>query len=282
VPLQKLTPATLNALYGELKKRGRRNGGPLSLRTVRYVHTIIKKALGDAVDAGLLLRNPADRAKPPSAKAAKANAMRTWTPEQLARFLRQVRGDRLFAAYLLAASTGLRRGELLGLRWRDLDLEAAQLAVEQTLIAPRHHQVEFSTPKTERGRRQVELDAATVDALREHRKRQLEERLAFGPAYQDDHDLVFREADGRLVHPRNFSDRFRAAAKRLGLPRIRLHDLRHTHVTLLRKMGVPVEVVSKRVGHSSPSITSDIYSHVAEDPALQREAAERVAALFVD
>jgi integrase len=280
VPLQKLTPAALTALYSELLERGRKNGGPLSLRTVRYVHTIVKKALRDAVDAGLLLRNPADRAKPPSARATRSNAMRTWTPEQLATFLGHVRCDRLYAAFLLGASTGLRRGELLGLRWRDLDLEAGQLSVRQTLIAP-HNQLEFSEPKTERGRRQVELDAATVDALREHRKWQLAERLAFGPGYEDDHDLVFREADGRPVHPATLSSAFRAEAKRAGLPQIRLHDLRHTHVTLLRKMGVPVEVVSKRVGHSSPSITSDIYSHVGEDPALQREAAERVASLFL-
>ena len=120
-----------------------------------------------------------------------------------------------------------------------------------------------------------------MDAVREHRKRQLAERLAFGAGYQDEHDLVFREADGQPVHPANFSALFKAHARRAGLPVIRLHDLRHTHVTLLRKMGVPVEVVSKRVGHSSPSITSDIYSHVVEDPALQREAAERVAALFL-
>ncbi|MGH3019167.1 MAG: tyrosine-type recombinase/integrase [Gaiellaceae bacterium] len=280
VPLQKLTPATLTALYSELLERGRKNGGPLSLRTVRYVHTIVKKALRDAVDAGLLMRNPADRAKPPSARAARSNAMRTWTSEQLASFLHHVRGERLYAAFLLGASTGLRRGELLGLRWRDLDLEARQLSVRQTLIAP-HNRLEFSEPKTERGRRQVELDVATVDALREHRKRQLAERLAFGPGYEDEHDLVFREADGRPVHPSTFSSAFLAQTKRAGLPRIRLHDLRHTHVTLLRRIGVPVEVVSKRVGHSSPSITSDIYSHVGEDPALQREAAERVAALIL-
>jgi integrase len=114
----------------------------------------------------------------------------------------------------------------------------------------------------------------------EHRRRQLQERLAFGPGYVDEHDLVFREADRQPVHPNSFSERFKSEARRAGLPVIRLHDLRHTHVTLLRKMGVPVEVVSKRVGHASPSITSDIYSHVAEDPALQREAAKRVAALL--
>jgi hypothetical protein len=167
------------------------------------------------------------------------------------------------------------QNEVLGLRWRDVDLVAGRAAIMQTIIAPRYV-TQLSAPKTEKGRRSVELDAGTVEALRSHRKRQAEERLAFGPGYEDN-DLVFRREDGTALKPQLFSLAFETRAKRAGLPRIRLHDLRHTHATLALKAGEPAKVVSERLGHSSVAITLDIYSHA--DPGLQKGLADRLAAL---
>lgn len=172
--------------------------------------------------------------------------------------------------------TGVRRGELLGLSWDAVDLDAGRLAITRTLIsgkgAPR-----FSEPKTKRGRRSVALDAGTVDALREHRERQLDERLAWGPAYED-HGLVFCREDGTPIWPRTFSRSFDHHVRDAGLPKIRLHDLRHTHATLALEAGVHPKVVQEWLGHASIAITLDTYSHAV--PAMQEDAAEKIAALL--
>jgi integrase len=268
--LQGLTPAMLNQLYGEL-------GESLSPRTVRYVHTVLRQALADAVKWNRLVRNPADAAEPPSARATKAPTMQTWDADQVRRCLEHVENDRLFAAWRLAATTGMRRGEVLGLRWRDVDLDAGRIAVVQTLVGDR----QLSRPKTGRGRRNVALDPETTAALREHRKRQLEERLAWGPAYQDEHGgLVFTREDGSPIWPRSFSRAFAAHVKAAQLPAIRLHDLRHTHASLALQAGVHPKVVSERLGHANIGITLDTYSHAI--PALQEDAAAKVAALLAD
>ncbi len=202
--------------------------------------------------------------------------MMTWTAGELGRFLDFVVDDRLYGAWVLAATTGLRRGEVLGLRWSDVDLDSGRLAVRQTLVSVAY-ETKFSTPKTKRGRRSVSLDATTVMALRSHRKRQLEERMEWGPAYQDSGLVVTRE-NGVLVHPDRFTQMFDKHVKNSGLPRIRLHDLRHTHATLALAAGVHPKVLSERLGHATVAFTLDVYSHAV--PALQEEAAERVASLI--
>jgi integrase len=222
----------------------------------------------------LLQRNIAYQADAPSSPPGSVE-MKTWTAEELRRFLDFVASDRLYGAWVLAATTGLRRGEVLGLRWGDIDLEPGRLAVRQTLVSVAY-ETKFSTPKTKRGRRSVSLDATTVMALRSHRKRQLQDRMAWGPAYQDSGLVVTRE-DGSLVHPDRFTQMFDKHVKNSGLPRIRLHDLRHTHATLALAAGVHHKVVSDRLGHATVAFTLDVYSHAV--PALQEEAAERVAAL---
>jgi integrase len=191
-------------------------------------------------------------------------------------FLEHVRDDRLYAAWRVLAMTGIRRGELLGLSWDAVDLDTARLAITRTLIggkgAPR-----FSEPKTKRGRRSVALDSETVTALGEHRERQLDERAAWGPAYEP-HDLVFCRENGTPIWPRSFSRSFDNHVRNAGLPRIRLHDLRHTHATLALAAGVHPKVVQERLGHATIAITLDIYSHAV--PALQEDAAEKIAALL--
>ncbi len=277
MPLAAVDAGSLNGLYARLLASGRRDteGGGLSPRSVRYVHTISHRMFKDAVRWGRLVRNPADAADPPRTVAAGGPGMTTWTAAELRGFLDGVRGDRLAAAYLLLATTGMRRGEALGLRWVDVDLDAGRAAIRQTVIAVAHQPV-FGTPKTAKGRRTVALDAVTVAALREHRQRQLAERLLIGAGWTD-HGLVFARVDGGPLHPERFSRTFARQVARLGLPAIRLHDLRHGWATMALAAGVHPKVVQERLGHSGIGITLDIYSHVAA--GLHSDAAEQVAGL---
>jgi integrase len=173
---------------------------------------------------GYLNRNPAALAVKPKQRSAGSVDMRTWTADELRRFLDHVRDDRLFAAWRLAASTGLRRGELLGLRWQDVDLDAGLVSVRQTLTTV-GNKVAFGEPKTARGKRNLAIDWVTIGALRSWRTRQAQERLAFGPAWYDT-GLVFSREDGSLIHPDTFSFWFDRHVRAADVPRIRFHDLR--------------------------------------------------------
>lgn len=274
VQLRRLTVPHLNHLYATLRESGRRDGKGLAPSTVVKVHTTIGTALAAAVAWGELPRNVASLASPP--RDVGAAKMRTWTGPQVAQFLESVKGDRLEALYVLLALTGLRRGEALGLRWCDVDFDAGRLAVVQTVVSV-DYAIQFSGPKTKAGRRSVALDKTTIAALRDHRRRQLEERSALGVPWPGQDDLVFSGLAGEPIHPGGFSDRFTRLVKRAKLPAIRVHDLRHTHATLALTAGVPAKVVQERLGHSSVALTLDIYSHVI--PSMEEAAAERVAAL---
>lgn len=276
--LQNLGPADLNALYA-LLLTGDDEHRPLSPRSVAYIATILHRSLRDAVRWHAIVRNPADAADPP--RSTGKPEMRTWTAQELSRFLTGIAEDRLAGAWWLLATTGMRRGEVLGLRWHDVDLDAGRLSISRTLITTDVQRtgepgMAWGTPKTGKGRRQVALDPSTVSALRTHRKRQLQERLAVGAVYEDG-DLVCCLEDGRPLHPKTFSYYFGRHVRRLGLPRIRLHDLRHTHATLALRAGVHPRVVQERLGHANVSITLDTYSHVDLD--MQAIAAAQVAAL---
>ena len=276
-PLHQLTPAILNGLYAQLltsgNRRGRRGGG-LNPKTVRHIHTTIHKVLADAVDAGIVTTNVADRAKPPKPRASAPTEMRFWTANQLGDFLAQVSGTRLEVAWCLAAMTGMRRGEVLGLRWQDVDLEAARLAVRHTLISL-NYAIQESTPKTHQART-IDLDTTTVEQLRSHWERQQLERSTWGHDYQRN-DLVFTRQDGSPIHPDLFSQSFESLLRQSDLPRIRFHDLRHTHATIALRAGVPVKVISERLGHEHPAFTMKQYAHVI--PGMQAEAADLVASL---
>jgi integrase len=190
-----------------------------------------------------------------------------------------VRDDRLFALYRLALATGMRRGEIVGLRWQDVDLDAARLAVVQQLVVVDGWRVEVSEPKTARGRRVLDLDPATVQALRAHRDVQIAERAFMGPDYEDN-DLVFCREDGRALHPDKVSQAFTRLARAAGLPPIRFHDLRHTYATLALAAGEYPKVLSERLGHASAAFTLDTYAHVI--PSMQQAAAERIAGVLDD
>ena len=184
--------------------------------------------------------------------------------------------DRHQPAWLFLATTGCRRGEALGVRWRDVDLDTGHVVLFQTVSAI-NHELRIA-PRTKSGKpRPIEIDATTISSLRAVRKRQAQERLLLGPDYVD-HDLVFARPDGTPQHPEHFSNAFDRRVARHELPRIRLHDLRHTWATLALAAGVDIKIVSERLGHASTKITWDIYQHVS--PTMQADAAETVARLI--
>ena len=273
--LRQLIPAMLNSLYAGLLAGGNkvRDGG-LSPKTVRYIHTILHKALTDAVDAGIVAVNVAERAKPPRPRATAASEALCWEPQELRRFLDLIRGHRLEAAWHLSAMTGMRRGEVIGLRWKDIDLEAARISIRQALVSV-GYQIIISSPKNHQAR-VIDLDATTVEQLRQHQKRHNDDRAEWGSEYQDQ-DLVFCKENGTPIHPHTFSQTFQRLIAKSDLRRIRLHDLRHTHATIALKAGVQVKVISERLGHETPAFTLKQYVHVI--PGMQSEAAAAIAAL---
>ena len=270
IPLQRLTPDDLDGLYDQLLTSGRRNGGGgLSPKMVRNIHNMLRKALADACRKGTLQRNVATLADPP--KPGRDTNMRVWTAEQLRQFLTEIGEHRMAAAFHLAAHTGMRRGEVLGLTWRDVDLDAARLSVHQAVITV-EYQVTVADVKTGTARRTIDLDERTVEVLRAWRTEREREAALIGATVSED-ETVFARPDGELTHPDYFSQVFDRHCAGSELPRIRFHDLRHTHATILLKAGVPVKVVSERLGHSSPAFTMTVYQHVL--PGMQADAARK-------
>ena len=274
--LAKLTGSQVNTLYAKLAESGSGNGRKgLSPQTIRHVHACLHKACQDAVRWGHISRNPLDAADPPRKSGDGTKEMRTWSKEQLKAFLAAVHDDRLCPLWHLIAMTGMRRGEAIGLRWQDVDLENARLSVRRALV-PTNREVVISEPKTAKGRRVVALDPVTVEVLKSQAARQLEEQQLWDDAWVDS-GLVFTAENGDALDPESVSRYFRQAVKKALLPTIRLHDLRHTHATLALQAGVHPKVVSERLGHATVSITLDTYSHAI--PAMQEEAAALIAGL---
>lgn len=256
----------INRFYSALLSDGRRDGeGGLAASTVRRLHAALHKALKDAVRWGYLDSNPVDAADPPKLRAEGPREMSTWSAAELRSFLEFIRGDRLYPLLFVLATTGMRRGEALGLRWCDVDLGAGHVAVRQNLVEA-GRAVRVSSPKTSRGRRLVAIDRRTGGVLEAHRARCPD----VSPS-----DLVFGCCFNGAVSPTTVTKRFRDLAGEAGLPRIRLHDLRHTHATLALEAGVHPKIVSERLGHSTVSLTLDVYSHAV--PHMQRDAADEIA-----
>lgn len=282
-PLQSIKPADLSALYARLLASGRADhaaGTGLSHRSVAYLATIVGKCLEAAVRGDLLQTNPARRAEVPKASSTgrQHEQMRTWSQQDLGRFLELTREQPHHPAWLLLATTGLRRGEALGVAWSSVGLDDGRLSVTRTLVDLDGDLPVWSDPKTTRGRRSIALDPGTVAALRAQRVAQAQERLMAGADYVD-HDLVFARPNGRPWHPERFSRTFTEQVARYGLPALSVHGLRHSWATLALQAGVHPKVVQERLGHSTIGITLDVYSHVL--PSMETDAADRVAALIL-
>jgi integrase len=269
-PLAKLRPVDIQAYYSEKLQNGRRDGkGGLSARTVLHHHRVLREALQQAVKWQLLVRNPADAVEPPRPEGKE---MPVLDEAGTATLLQAARGTRLYLPVLLAVTTGMRRGEILGLRWQDVDLKAATLAVRQSLQRTKAGTA-LKQPKTQKSRRLIALPSVTVDALARHRGEQAEQKRSLGPGYQD-RGLVAAAEDGTPFFPNAFSHAFADLVARAGVERVRFHDLRHSHATQLLLHGVHPKIVSERLGHATIGITLDTYSHVL--PGMQEEAARKV------
>jgi integrase len=274
LPLSKVTPQHLSNLYGEKLSAG------LSPRSVQFMHAVLHCALRQAMLWGLIVRNPADAVKAPRPKRHQIRAL---DHEQAQALLRAAGADPLEALYVLALMTGMRQGELLGLRWDDIDWEQGRAQVRHTLQWLAGASWSLDEPKTGHSRRSIRLPATATQTLKAHRRHQNEQRLAVGAAW-DDHDLIFCNGLGRPLEKSNLWQRSftpllqRAGLWRPGEPRIRFHDLRHTYATLALRDGVPVKVVSETLGHASITLTLDTYSHVLPD--MQDDAAARMERLL--
>jgi integrase len=270
IPLRALSAGNVNGWLGELEASG------LSVASRRLAFAVLRRALGDAVRWGNLARNPAAAADPPSLPRTRVES---WTAGELRRFLVHVADDRLAACWRLAACTGMRRGELLGLTWQALDLQCGRLQVTQQLV-PTRGGCTFGPPKSRRSERTIAMDAGTVAALREHRDVQLLERDVAGDAYEDG-DLVFADELGRPIYPQRLGERFARLRKAAGIPVGSLHCLRHTHATLALTATppVPLHVVAGRLG-DDPKVILSTYAHLL--PHSDASAADAVAAQLVD
>jgi len=270
IPLTQLQPQHLQSYYARAITQGRAdNRGGLSARSVLYHHRILSEALGHAVKMGLVARNVAEVVIPPHPARIR---LATLAPDDIPNFLEAARETPYYVFFSTLLYTGLRRGELLALRWRNVDLDMASLHVVETAFKLGSGEYVIKEPKTPHSRRTVALPPSLALLLRRYRYdqellwAQLGKRLTDG-------DLVFAHSDGNPLDPNAVTRTFAKLIRKAGLPHIRLHDLRHTHATLMLKAGVHPKVVSERLGHASVVITLDTYSHVL--PGLQEAAAER-------
>jgi integrase len=272
-----LRPAHIQAFYGRMLRSGRVDGkGGLSARSVLRYHQVIHAALHQAVRWQLLIRNPADAVEPPRPERREVMGLE---PAQVRALFAAADATPIGHLVRTAVLTGLRRGELLGLRWGDVDMERGVLHVQQTAQRITGRGVVFRQPKTRLSRRAVALSPDAVSVLRTHRREQLEERLLAGPAYAD-RDLVFASAIGTSLEAGTISRTWLRIPVAADVGHVRWHDLRHAHATLLLRQGVHPKVVSERLGHASVGITLDTYSHVL--PGLQAAAAVALDAALAE
>jgi integrase len=268
IKLVKLSPMDLQRLYADRLDSG------LSSTTVHHLHVVLHRVMKQAMRWGMVQRNVTEMIDPPRRTFPEIT---TWNAEQVAKFLEVGDQHHLAAFWRLALLTGMRRGELLGLKWEDIDLERGTLAVRRTLSRGKGGTWEIGQPKTTSGRRSIALPQSCVTALRKHRVTQNTERLHLGELWED-HDFVFTNRTGEPLHVNSMALQFEKLTRAAQLPKIRFHDLRHTSATLLLAKGVHPKIVQERLGHADISMTLNRYSHVTPD--MQRLAADTLDEAF--
>jgi integrase len=276
IPLQALRTSAIQELYNRKAESGRLDGkGGLSPRTIHLIHLVLNGALKQAVRERLIQHNPAEyTVRPPM----KHKEMAVLSPEEVNRYLETAREDRLYAAFLLELTTGLRRGELLALTWDCVDFAKGAITVKQSLSRVRYAEegftrLEITDTKTEASKRTIPLLPEVVRELKALKRKQAEEKLLFGPAYQDK-NLVFATPTGTPIEPRNFYRKHAAMLKKAGLRHVRLHDLRHTFATILLQEGENPENLRDLLGHTKTSTTLDLYCHSTMEG--KKKAVERL------
>lgn len=277
VPLQRLSPARVQECYANLLAAGH------SAVVVNKCHLRLSQALRQAVRWQMVSRNVCDAVDPPRVIHKQAA---TWTAEDVKKFLAFADKDGYHPYWLLAITTGMRRGELLGLRWQDVDIARSRVHVRQSVTVGKKGAPIFQEPKTPKARRVIPIPVEVATALHQHRVQQNKARLACGPAWRD-HDLVFTVADGGPINPGNLLRNMRAIIAKINkdakkdderLPVLTIHALRHTHATLLLQQGQNAKVIQERLGHANISMTLSTYAHVL--PNMQEEAADAIGAMF--
>jgi integrase len=268
--LVRLAPLAIEDFYGDLRTSGRRDGkGGLSERSIAYIHRVLSMALAQGVKWQLLLRNPCEAVTSPRAKRTEQAALDEQGTVQL---LGAAEGTPLALPILLSVTCGLRRSELCGLRWEDVDLTGGRIFIRQAVVLLRTG-VEVKEPKTDKGRRVIALPPLVGEALRRHREEQQLQKLTLGPLWQDSGRVVTMP-DGTGMSPNYLTKAFIKLCRHQELPPVRLHDLRHSHASQLLKAGVPLTAVSARLGHSSVTVTGTIYAHLLG--GMDEDAAQRV------
>ena len=273
IKISKLQPLHLQEYYAQKLNNGKLDGGGLSAQSVKHQHRLISKTLKDAVKWQFTIRNVAEAVTPPKTKKVE---MKTWDNEQVKAFLKVAKASVYYSIYFTAIYTGMRRGEVLGVRWQDVDFENNVIYVRQTLQPVKKVGLTFKEPKSGKSR-SITITPSLAKELKIIYKQQLENKLLLGQGYHD-LDLVFAQKNGNPIQPSEMARNFRKLIESTDLPYIRFHDLRHTHATLLLQQGVHPKIVSERLGHSTIGITMDTYTHVL--PNMQKEAAQQFEQLI--
>ncbi|MEQ6390384.1 site-specific integrase [Bacillaceae bacterium S4-13-58] len=261
--LNDVKPSDIQEIYDESVENE-----VVSVRSIGHMHRILNNAYNTAIKWELATRNPCTAIKPPKPEKYE---MTTWDEFEVQHFLEFTKDDIYYIGYLLALSTGMRKGEILGVRWQDIDFNNQMLSVRQAVTRKKGGGFTIGELKNDNSDRTISLFDHVIEELKDHRKKQMEYKMKHRDKYKDN-DLVLAASNGSFILPRNFDRQWKPLMKKSGLKQIRFHDFRHTHATLMLKQGVHPKIVQERLGHSSISVTMDLYSHVL--PNIQKAAAE--------
>lgn len=277
IKLQDLRPQHIRSLYNKLKKERilkvdgvQRKFEPLSNKSILYVHRVLAKALKDAYDDELIKTNPADKVKPPSPDKPETNFL---TIEQIREMLDKFKNDEMYMPVLLAVTLGLRRGEILGLQWEDIDFDNKIIHVRHNYTMAEGKPILLDSPKTKSSNRDIIVTDRIIKELENHRLEQKKMKLMLGKKYNNN-DFVCTWPNGEPFNPSHLSRAFKMRMKKYGLPEITFHELRHSNASLMLSQNVPMKAVSDRLGHSTITITNDIYGHI--ENSVQKQVAESI------